>query len=306
MWENYWAYIIQQFYKRFIKCERSNEHLTKIKQNILFQTKSGTIKRKNKVQLVASPVDPLYRIPYNEKNKLRIVEWHYNVKKPCVWHFNIFSLIEWLNTCKSWINPMTNCEFLNKSRDIIFNYVTKHSIKKLKLAATYNVFEPGYKKKIVIKKILPEKTSGNPYMELLIKSIDSKNNVDCKNLLHNNYDKIENDHLNLNESINRFITVNYEIVSPIGVLHMAIMNEDIENVLNLIYYGCNIEKECGINNYRPIHLAAIINNIEIGKILKFHGAQLDASCWYEGSQCTVFDICEMNENYEFINEILSI
>lgn len=135
MWNNYQATKIQNFYRTFIKCDRDKTALCKIKI---------VSNHKRKYLEIPSPIDPIYRIPYEEKNHIRITEW-IDVKKPIVWHFNILSLIDWLNTAKKWTNPMTNCLFMNKSIDRIMEFIDKNSVrKKIKIKIEYNKNEPTF------------------------------------------------------------------------------------------------------------------------------------------------------------------
>ena len=288
MWENFWAVVIQNFYKKFVKCERDKQEKTKIR--ILRNHKTKIIE-------IPSPIDPLYRIPYDEKYHFRLVEWNNN--KAAIWHFNIKSLIEWLNISKDWINPMTNCVFQNKSVIKIIDYANKnHLQKKLKLRANFNVIE---KKEV---KSVPQVT-GEVYLDLLVKSIDENNESDCFNILNNNYDKIESDYFKIDNNIDKSITINDDLITPIGVIHYAIMKNNKDILHHLLYYGCNINKTCGKGKYTAMHLAAIMNRVEMGKLLKMYGSDIMLECNYKGSDSTIFDICDDLGHKEFVMMILS-
>jgi len=289
MWENYRATIIQNFYKKFIKCPRDKSKMCKIK--IL-----------NKMKKIASPIDPLYRTTFDDKYLIRMIEWHPNQRKACVWHFNIISLIEWLNICKEWINPMTNCLFLNKSIDRILEFIEMKKIRrKLRLNVKYNKNEKTVNKKLKIAKVEPD---GKIYMDLLVKTIDENKEKDCYNLLHNNYDKIESDYFKIDEDIKKEETILGEKIGYMGVLHYGIIRNRKDIVHHLIYFGCNLEKKMSTSNYRAIHLAAIFNLVDIGYLLKIYGADLYSTCLFEGGQCNIFDICDRMGHIDFISKIL--
>ena len=117
-WRNYHATKIQNSYRHFLKCDRDSEDKSKI--SIFRQNK-----KRAKNIYIPSPIDPIYRCSYDEKYRIRIVEWEN--KKAHIWHFNILTLVSWINHSKSWINPMTNCLF--KNRTILF---IVSSLKKIK------------------------------------------------------------------------------------------------------------------------------------------------------------------------------
>jgi len=136
-----------------------------------------------------------------------------------------------------------------------------------------------------------------------VKSIEENSDEDSFNLLNNNYDKIVSDYFKIDENINKSIVVNGETISPVGVLHYAISKKNKNVVHNLLYYGCNFEKKCG--GYSPIHLAAIWNLPEIGKLLKMYGASMEEECLYGGEMASIFEICNQLGHYDFIMKILS-
>lgn len=299
MWKNYQASKIQYFYRKFVKCPRDNETLCKIKlfSNHTSYPSPSPSKSKSKYIEIPSPVDPLYRIPYEEKNHFRLLEWN---PKPMVWHFNILTLIEWLNISKEMINPMTNCLFMNKSIDKILEFLEKKNLrKKLKVKIAYNhkEFTP---KKIVC---APSYVGGAIYMDLLIKSIIDNDEGACFNLLNNNYEKIVQDYFKIDEDINKSINILGKNISPVGALHFAIskMNKDI--VHHLIYYGCNLEKKS--QGYTPLHIAAILNQPQLGILLKLYGANLEEECEFMGKTSTIYDICDILGHNDFIIKILS-
>lgn len=293
MWENYKATVIQNFYRRFIKCSRDYKTLCKIKIESA---------KKRKYKEIPSPIDPLYRIPYDEKYHFRLVEWHINTKKPCIWHFNIITLIDWINVSKGWINPMTNCLFLNNSIDNIIKFTNSlNTKKKIKIKPIYNSKEPA------IKKALHQEQSenGTIYMDLLIKSVMEGNETDCFNLLNNNYSKIESDYFKIDSDIHKIIEINNEEIYPVGILHYATFLKNKDIVHHLLYFGCNLEKKVGKNGYTALHLAAILNLPEIGGLIKMYGGNINSECIYNGETSTIFDICDKLKHYDFIIKMLT-
>ena len=296
MWENYGAGKLQNFYRKFIKCEREAGSLSKVR--IFKDGKKRTISIKN-------PIDPLYRFPYPEKYRIRIVEKPFGTKKYNVWHFNINSLIQWLNVSKEWINPLTNCLFLNATQDKIKKFTEQNKTRrKLKIKVKYNKNEKGYVKK-KLKPLTYVSTTMGKWMEL-INYVKNSDNKDCFNFLNKYYYLIENDKMDLDADINYEITINNEIINSVGLLHIAINNGDIDMLNQLIYFGCNMSKKCGEKGYTPLHLCAILNNIEMAKILIQYGVSLEETCIFENSICTIFEICEKIKHYKFIDNLLSL
>ena len=290
MWKNYHATIIQNFYKHFIKCDRDPQTTTKIK---------SISNQKRKYIEIPSPIDPIYRTPYEEKYHFKLIEWPINAKKACVWHFNIISLIEWLNTSKEWINPMTNLSFLNSSINKILKFVEVNNIKKkLKIKPKFNPNE---------KKIIKEKSEPHSqiYLQLLIKCIIESNENDCFNLLNNNYDKIESDYFKIDEYVNKEIEIPGEKISPISPIHLAIAMNNKNIVHHLLYYGCDLEKKCGKGKYTPLHLAGIYGYGEIGKLIKIYGGNLMAECNFGGKMMNIFDICDNLSHENFVMNLLA-
>ena len=113
VWKNFHATIIQNCYRHYLKCERDPGSTCKVKM-----IKGG----KRKYVEIKSPMDPIYKEGYDEKHRIRIVEWGPSMKKGSVWHFNINSLIMWLNQCMKWTNPLTNISFRNKSINLIISF----------------------------------------------------------------------------------------------------------------------------------------------------------------------------------------
>lgn len=291
MWENYKATILQNFYRRYLKCERDQNVPCKIR--IISQKKKKLIE-------IASPLCPLYRTAYDEKYRFRLVEWHSNQKKACVWHFNILNLLDWLNISREWTNPMTNCLFLNSSIDKILDFIKKKNIKKkLKLPIKYNL------KETVLKIVKSKYEEGTIYMDLLVKSVLQSKDDEVFNLLNNNYDKIESDYFKIDGDIDYELNIEGETINPLGILHLAISKNQKNICHHLMYYGCNLEKTIGKNKYTPLHLAAIYNLPEIGHLLKIYGANIYAECILDNNPATIFDICDKMGHNNFIMKILS-
>lgn len=294
MWHNYQATVIQNFYNRFIKCSRDRNVLCRIK---------NIINNKRKYIQIPSPIDPLYRIAYKEKYHIRLVEWPSNQKKPCVWHFNIITLVDWLNISRNWNNPMTNCLFLNRTIDKIVEYLEKNNIrKKLKIPVIYNQNEPKPKKMKLAKQ---ETNNGKIYLDLLQQLVIQNKEEDVFNLLHNNYDKIATDYFKIDSDFEMSLTVEDEIINPVGILHIAVFLGRKEIVNHLSYYGCNLDKKIGEQQYTPLHIAAILDYVEIGELLKMYGANLMAECKFGGETATIFDICDIMGHHNFIMKILN-
>ena len=302
MWDNYRAVVIQNFYRRFVQCERDRNILCKVKIPVM---RNGKSKRRN-VE-VGSPMDPIYREVYDEKYRFRLVEWPVDVKKANVWHFNILSLVEWLNTSKEWVNPMTNCLFLNRSIDRIVSFVNERNIRRrLKIKVRYNEKEV---KKIKMNSNYVSNeinSNGQIYLNLLVDTIKN-NDVDGNyNLLENNYDKIESDYFKINNDLNLeiYLEKTKEKVSPIGALHLAVFYGNCDIVHNLLYFGIDYDKKCGNNGYTALHLSAILNLSQIGKYLTMYGANMEETCVFQNEVCTVYDICDKMKNSDFVESML--
>jgi len=289
---------LQSFYKKFIKCERDPESSSKIKIN-----QNG----KRGIILVKNPVDPLYKIPYLEKYRIRIIEKPYGQKQYNVWHFDINSLIQWLNTCKEWMNPLTNCLFLNATQDFVLNFLEINKVKrKLKISKNYNKKEAGYIKKKKMKVM----SYVNTNMELFGKLVGYVKNMEednCYNFLQSNYNLIEKDLIDLNADINEVFNLDIieEKIETMGLLHLAVLKGSKEIVNQLIYFGCNMDKRCGNNGYNVLHLCAIMNNIEIAKLLIQYGMPINDTCIFMDDICSVFEICDFLGNYEFVNCLIT-
>ncbi len=293
MWKNFQATVIQNFYRRFIKCSRDSNTLCKIR---------NTINNKRKYINISSPIDPIYRTAYDEKHHIRLVEWPHNSRKPCVWHFNILSLIEWLNVSKVWNNPMTNCLFLNKTIDLIIDFINRNQIRrKLKIPAIYNQNEPKGKKMNVV---VAKKINGKLYLDLLLKLVVENEEEECFKLLHNNYDKISKDYFKIDDDVEMTITINNEKIERVGILHLAVYLGRIEIVNHLCYFGCDLEKKIGQQGYTALHLAAIMNNVAMGQLLKNYGADMMKECKIWGEMMMIFDICDRMGYNNFIVKIL--
>ena len=133
---NYFATKIQRSFRHFLKCDRDINDKSKI--SVLKPNK-----KRAKNIYISSPIDPIYRCSYDEKYRIRIVEW--DNKKAHIWHFNILTLISWINHSKSGINPMTNCLF--KNRSILYIVSSLKNIKtnrKIKINVRLNRMEKDY------------------------------------------------------------------------------------------------------------------------------------------------------------------
>ena len=287
MWLNYSATKIQNFYRKYLSCSRDSEVKSKIR-----------VKQDKKYRYIEifSPLDPLYRVPFDERNHVRLVEWQENGKS-FVWHFNMLSLIDWLNQCKEWKNPMTNCLFLNKTIDNIIIFVERNRLRsRLKLKAVYNHNE--------IKKKIVKKFDSEYYMNLLIKGIDDNDEDGVFNILNNNYAKIESDYFKIDVDIDKEIQVYDEKISPVGVIHYAIFKGNYNIIHHLMYYGINLEKKCGKNGYTALHLAAILNDLKSAELMKIYGADLMKECIIDDKSMNVFDICDYYGYGDFMMKLL--
>ena len=274
-YKNYFATIIQNGYRRYLKCDRDNNNKTKISINV-----AGRLRKKN--IYISSPIDPIYQFAFNEKYRLRIVEWDLKYKKPAIWHFNILTLLTWINKSKNWINPITNCLFKNISIIRIVEFINLLKIKrKIKTNICYNRMEPGYR-------LIMFKNDINT----LINTIYDNNEDDNYEFLKMNLN-INSLTFNIDEYVNLDIYLGNYKLSPLTALHYAIIRGNKNIVHNLIYYGSDIEKTCGDNNYTPLHLSAILNKLEIGSIILMYGADIDKKCKYgpDNILMTAYDIC---------------
>jgi len=255
---------LQSFYKKFIKCERDPESSSKIKIN-----QNG----KRGIILVKNPVDPLYKIPYLEKYRIRIIEKL----------------------------------FLNATQDFVLNFLEINKVKrKLKISKNYNKKEAGYIKKKKMKVM----SYVNTNMELFGKLVGYVKNMEednCYNFLQSNYNLIEKDLIDLNADINEVFNLDIieEKIETMGLLHLAVLKGSKEIVNQLIYFGCNMDKRCGNNGYNVLHLCAIMNNIEIAKLLIQYGMPINDTCIFMDDICSVFEICDFLGNYEFVNCLIT-
>lgn len=301
MLKNYSAVKLQSFYKKFIKCDRDDEEISKIKVVVCNNGKS-----RNRIKKIKSPIDPIYRIPYDEKYRIRIIEKPYGERRYNVWHFNINSLIEWLNVAKEWINPMTNCLFLNKTQDNIFDFIEHNRTKrKLRIKKIYNRNEKGYRKK----KYNPVSyvSTGIDKLSMLLKYVKESDEKNCFNFLEKNYQLIEDNKLDLDSDINETIFLDNfsSSINPVGLLHLAVAGGNKSIVSQLIYYGCNINKKCGDYGFNVMHLCAILDNIGMAKLLLQFGMTLDDVCVIDDDFCSVFEICEILQHYDFLQFLLN-
>jgi len=287
-WKNYYSTKIQNSFRHFLKCDRDSVDKSKIRINIPNKKRAKNI-------FVSSPIDPIYRCSYDEKYRIRIVEW--DNKKAHIWHFNILTLVSWINHSKSWINPMTNCLFKNKSILYIVSFLKKMKTnRKIKISIRLNRMEDGYR--------LLKFTND---INTLLETIDENNEDDNYEFLKIN-SEIGDLSFHLDEYIDIVITVNDNKICPLNSLHYAIIKGNKNIVHNLIYYGCNIEKPCGGNGFTPLHLTALMNNWEIASLLIMYGADTMKKCNYgpNNAALTVYDICHVLGNTKYIEHINGI
>ena len=287
-WRNYFATKIQNNFRHFLKCERDS--IDKSKISVIIPSK-----KRAKNILIPSPIDPIYRCSYDEKYRVRIVEW--DNKKVHIWHFNILTLVSWINHSKSWINPMTNCLFKNRSILYIVSFLKKiKTNRKIKINIRLNRMEEGYR--------LLKFTND---INTLLTTIDENNEDDNYEFLKIN-SEIGDLSFHLDEYIDIVITINDNKICPLNALHYAIIKGNKNIVHNLIYYGCNIEKPCGGNGFTPLHLTALMNNWEIASLLIMYGADTTKKCNYgpNNTALTVYDICNVLGNTKYIEHINGI
>lgn len=271
MLKNYFAFKIQQFYKKFIKCDRAIDSFCKIK---------GYPKK------IRCPIDPLYKIPYKEINRIKIIEYDrkYNIYN--VWNFNIISIIDWLNKNKKWVNPLTNCRFKVKSQFHIINFIKNNSIKRKLYISPY------------IKKFKPILTNQNDSISILVNYV--KNN-DIKNCIKF-FEKNKN--INLNLDLEEYITIENNIITPIGFLHLIIKLGYKDLLLIFLKNGCNVDKKSGPGGYTPLHICALMNNLEMAFILLQFGAEIENYCYYKSNIYSLIDLCILIKNYKFLQDVL--
>ena len=287
-WRNYFATKIQRCFRYYLKCDRDIECKSKIR--VLKHNK-----KRAKNIYIFSPIDPIYRCSYDEKYRIRIVEW--DNKNAYIWHFNILTLISWINHSKSWINPMTNCLFKNRSILYIVSFLKKMKTnRKIKIRIRLNRMEAGYR--------LLKFTND---INILLGTIDENNEDDNYEFLKIN-NEIGDLSFHLDEYIDIVITINDNKICPLNALHYAIIKGNKNIVHNLIYYGCDIEKPCGGNGFTPLHLTALTNNWEIASLLIMYGADTTKKCNYgpNNTPSTIYDICNILGNTKYIDNLNSI
>ena len=288
-WRNYHATKIQNSYRHFLKCDRDSEDKSKIR---IFQQS----KKRAKNIYIPSPIDPIYRCSYDEKYRIRIVEWE-NMKAH-VWHFNILTLVNWINHSKTWINPMTNCLFKNRSILYIVSSLKKiKTNRKIKINVRLNRMEDGYR--------LLKFTND---INTLFATIEDNNEDDNYEFLKINSDN--SDFLfYLDEYIDIVVVVNNEHkICPLNPLHYAIIKGNKNIVHNLIYYGSNIEKTCGGKGFTPLHLTALTNNWDIASLLIMYGADTTKKCNYGANNepSSIYDICNILGHQKYLDNLNSI
>lgn len=282
-WRNYFATKIQRSFRHFLKCDRDSENKSKIR---IFRPN----KKRAKNIYIPSPIDPIYHCSYDEKYRIRIVEWEN--KKAYVWHFNISTLISWINHSKSWINPMTNCLFKNKS----ILHIVSSTNRKIKTRVRLNRMETDY----CFLKFTND-------INTLVATIEDNNEDDNYEFLKINSD-IGDFSFYLDEYIDIMVMINEYKICPLNPLHYAIIKGNKNIVHNLIYYGSNIEKKCGGNGFTPLHLTALLNNWEIASLLIMYGADTTIKCNYgpNNTPSTINNICNILGHQKYIDNLNSI
>lgn len=297
MWRHYFATKIQNAYRKYLKVERDSVNHCKIKVKVIVRLRNGELSMKKRGVEVGCPLDPIYREAYKESKRFRLVEW--NGRKASVWHFNINTLVDWLNVSKKWINPLTNCLFMNRSIDRILLYLERNGIGRLKIKPIYNENE----KPVVIK---VKKLLGNSKeilkMEKYIEEGDEKGFEDY---LKKNYWKIESDMINLNESLLKEIYVEEigEKLGKLGLLHLVVLRGNMEMLVSLLYYGVSLEKRTR-EGYTAFHLSGMLGNGEVGRLLRMYGANVESMCKFRGKDVDILGICEEMGDYKFMENLL--
>lgn len=271
LFENYFASKIQQFYKKFIKCDRSGDSFCRFKN-----------------KRIRCPIDPLYRVPYKEARRIKIIEYDRKYRIYNVWHFNIFSLIDWLNKCKRWTNPLTNCNFSIKSQHLIKYFIEKNEIKRRLVLIPKK------------RKLRPMSfVEDNNKIGTLIKYVKNNDGANCTKFIN------EHKNIDLNADLDEYISVDNHIIAPIGFIHLIVERGFIDLLDIFVGNGCNVNKKAGPNSYSALHLCAIMNKLEIGKKLLNFGADIETYCYYNGEITSLFDLCDKIKHYNFLEGILN-
>ena len=288
MFENYHAVKIQSFYKKFIKIERDEEDTYKIKKIVSFHTKKGLIKNKNIFLKIAKPIDPLYRITFPEKNLIRLIEYD---KKYAVFYFNIFTLVKWLNQCKSWTNPLTNCPFRTVSRIKIIEFCEKNKTPKLRLKYSRNKYEK-------------EELTQENFEKKIISYINNKDIYRINKLMEKYLFEIQTKKITLDFKVksNIYNELTNEYLTNIYLIHYVILKGNYTIFSILFNYFEDLDCLTYPGQFTPLHLCAFNNEKYIGNKLKNADCNLNAVCsFYEKDDASIFEICDLIGNNEFIN-----
>ena len=287
MFENYHAVKLQNFYKRFVKIERDETEYYLIKRKIPYQTKKGVLKTKTLSNKVFKPIDPLYRIPFNEKNVIRLIEYN---KKYAVFYFNIITLIKWLNQCKKWINPLTNCAFLNSSREKIIKYCETHKTPNLRLKYSRNKNEK-------------EKLSQENFQQEIITHINNKDIYRIGKLMSKYLVEIQSKNITLDFKVesNIYNELTKEYLTSIHLIHYVILKGNYTIFSILFNYFEDLDCLTYPGYYTPLHLTAFNNQKYIASKLKDGGCEINATCQFqEKDEVSIFELCDILGNNEFI------
>jgi len=292
MFENYHAVKIQNFYKKFIKVERDYDDCFKFKKNITYQTKKGLTKTKKITVKIPKPIDPLYRIPFQEKHLIRLTEYN---KKYAVFYFNISTLIKWLNQCREWTNPLTNCPFRNTSRKRIVDFCQKIKTPVLRLKYKRNHLEP-------------EPLEQNDFETKLVKYIDNKDVYRLNKLMNLGLSQIQTKKLTLDFKVksNIYNELTKEYLTDIYLIHYTILKGNYSIFSMLFNYFEEIDCLTYPGYFTPIHLCAFNNQPSMALKLKDGGCNLNAVCSFQDQEdVSIFEICDLLGNQNFINYLFN-
>ena len=295
--------IIENFYIIYVKCKRINE--------------DGKMK----------PIDPIYHIPFEEKYRIRLVN-KYSCKKTgkdilSVFHFNIITLIEWINTAKKYTNPITNLYFTKNQIEKIKMYSNKFDIQ-IKLLNKKSDIKSVCNCEVCINKKNINKIKKQYETELkLFELLEKNKNEEFVDLLLKNQDKISNNIINLNyiskntydltNELKDIISTEYNLfnnnkITDYTLLHLAIIKRDL-NIIDLLLtigFDIYIKTEC----MSLLHLTVIFNLPFITKQLIFLGLDINLKSLVCKNNSTyknidIFELLKIINNENFISQIFS-
>lgn len=278
--------IIKEFYKTYVHCKRVN------------------------VDGLLKPIDPIYHIPFDDKFRLRLIHI-YKCNKTgknisTVFHFNIVTLVEWINTVKKYTNPLTNLNFTDNQINLIKKISNDNKLK---------IFE---KKKCTCEHCQPKQPPPPPKELKLFELLLNDKFDETVDMLLKNHENIQNDNFNLNIINDKDMTFTHlftknEIeasnsltINNYTLLHLCIIKNKVDIIDLLLMLGIKLNSIK--STISLLHLTVIFNLPVVAKQLIFLGEDLNQKCVLQlGDETNLnIDVLELacrTGNNDFISKI---